>query len=139
MIKFTYTNTTCGSIDENIFTSLLPKIKADGEIGLTIVDDEKIAELNEKYRDKKGPTDVISFAYNETEKFPGEEMLGEIYISIDSARKQSDDLEHELKFLFVHGVLHLLGHTHETPEKYDAMMALTEKIINVSAKRELHH
>lgn len=129
MIKLTYTNTTNESVDEKIFTSLLPKIKANGEVSLTIVDDEKIAELNEKYRGKKGPTDVISFAYNETEKFPGEEMLGEIYISIDAAKKQRDDLEQELKFLCVHGILHLLGHTHETAGKYDAMMALTKKII----------
>ena len=129
MIKLTYTNTTDEKIDETIFTSLLPKIKGEGEVSLTIVDDEKITELNQKYRKKEGPTDVISFAFNETEKFPGKQMLGEIYISFNTAKRQSKDLEHELKFLFVHGVLHLLGHTHETDEKHVKMMRLTKQII----------
>ena len=93
----------------------------------------EIKKINKRYRGKNKPTDVISFAYEDSEQFPGEEMLGEIYISIDTARRQSKELSHtlkyELQFLFVHGVLHLLGYTHET-EKDDArMMAAANKIL----------
>lgn len=136
MINLTYSNQTRDTVDETIFEKLLPKIqkrhpKSDGEISLAIMDDEAIRALNREYRGKDKPTDVISFAYNESEKFPGENMLGEIYISIETAKRQSEDLDRELKFLFVHGVLHLLGYTHETDEKYSEMMEETEEIIRL--------
>jgi len=136
MINLTYSNQTRDTVDETIFEKLLPKIQkrhlnAEGEISLTIVDDKTIQELNREYRGKDKPTDVISFAYSESEKFPGENMLGEIYISIETAKRQSEDLDRELKFLFIHGVLHLLGYTHETDEKYSEMMEETEEIIRL--------
>jgi len=134
MIKLIYSNRTEEKIDKKLFSKLLPKIAekhpdAQGGISLAVVDDNKIQALNGKHRGKDEPTDVISFAYNESEKFPGENMLGEIYISIDTAKRQSEDLDHELKFLFVHGVLHLLGYTHETDEKYTEMMMITEDLL----------
>ncbi len=134
MIKLTYSNQTEEKISEAMFSGLLPKIlekhpDAEGEISLTIVDDYKIQALNKEYRGKDEPTDVISFAYDETEKFPGHNMLGEIYLSVETAKRQSKDLDHELKLLFIHGVLHLLGYTHETNEKYEEMMKVTEELL----------
>ncbi len=155
-INLTYQNETSEQINEQLFVNLLPQIDGEGDVSLTIVNDDKIQELNREYRGKDTPTDVISFAFNETDAFPGENLLGEIYISIESARKQSgssaiainqfrdsetpsakrqaEDLDHELKFLFVHGVLHLLGYTHETDEKYEVMMELTKKIVDDSGQ-----
>ncbi|EKD64038.1 MAG: hypothetical protein ACD_51C00093G0003 [uncultured bacterium] len=132
-MKLLYSNQVGAKIDKRIFTSLLPKIKSAKITSLTILDDAEIKKINKRYRGKNKPTDVISFAYEDSEQFPGEEMLGEIYISIDTARRQSKELSHtlkyELQFLFVHGVLHLLGYTHET-EKDDArMMAAANKIL----------
>ncbi len=130
-INLTYQNETNEEIDEKLFTDLLPKVDGDGDINLIIVDDAKIHEINREYRGKDKPTDVISFAFDETDSFPGENMLGEIYISIDTAKKQAEKgIDYELKFLFIHGVLHLLGYTHETDEKYEKMMTLTRKIID---------
>ncbi|OGJ53212.1 rRNA maturation RNase YbeY [Candidatus Peregrinibacteria bacterium RIFOXYC2_FULL_41_22] len=132
-MKLLYSNQVGAKIDKRIFTSLLPKIKSAKITSLTILDDAEIKKINKRYRGKNKPTDVISFAYEDSDQFPGEEMLGEIYISIDTARRQSKELSHtlkyELQFLFVHGVLHLLGYTHET-EKDDArMMAAANKIL----------
>lgn len=133
-MKFLYSNQTNSEIDKRIFTSL--KIKTSKTISLTIISDAEIKKINKKYRSKNTPTDVISFVYEETEKFPGEEMLGEIYISIDTAKRQAKELKHslkyELQFLFVHGVLHLLGYTHETEEKYAQMMAKAKKLLAAS-------
>ncbi|MBU1019562.1 MAG: rRNA maturation RNase YbeY [Patescibacteria group bacterium] len=128
-INLIFTNETQEKIDENLFTSLIPKIKADGEVSLAIVDDETIQALNKKHRKKDAPTDVLSFVYSESEAFPGENLLGEIYISIDTAKRQAENLEDELQFLFIHGVLHLLGHTHETDEKYEKMMGEARSIL----------
>lgn len=128
-MKLFYSNQTGTKINKRIFTSLMPK----KTLSLTIISDAEIKKINKKYRGKNTPTDVISFAYEETEKFPGKEMLGEIYISIDTAKKQAKEqrrvLKRELQFLFVHGVLHLLGYTHETEEKYKCMMEKTEKML----------
>jgi probable rRNA maturation factor len=61
-------------------------------------------------------------------------MIGEIFISIDTAQKQADEMNHdvltELKFLFVHGILHVLGYEHSTEEGFVVMNDLTNKILN---------
>jgi probable rRNA maturation factor len=135
LMNLLYSNQTNSKIDKRIFTSLLSKAKVEKLISLTIISDSEIKKINKKYRGKNTPTDVISFVYKETEKFPGEEMLGEIYISIDTAKKQAKEQKHslkyELQFLFVHGVLHLLGYTHETEEKYKKMMEVASRILNL--------
>jgi len=87
---------------------------ATQDLELLLVDDDAIASLNRDYRGKEGPTDVLSFP---VEPFP-EAPLGSIVISVDTAARQADneghDLETELKVLFLHGLLHLLGYDHET-------------------------
>ena len=126
------------------------------ELTLALIGDKKIHALNKKYRKKDKPTDVLTFAYEETPEFPGKNPLGEIYISIPTAKRQaqkdlnraaarpalslqkkkfSQQRKHlikELKFLFIHGVLHLLGYTHETKAKYDEMMGEAEEILSNS-------
>ena len=60
-------------------------------------------------------------------------VLGEIYISFDKAREQAlaygHSLDRELKFLFVHGLLHLLGYDHMTKEDEKIMFALQDEIL----------
>jgi probable rRNA maturation factor len=102
-----------------------------GEVDLTLVDDEAIRELNLAYRGLDKPTDVLSFADDgESEEddivyevesldevVPGEGLLGDIVISMPRAQEQATEfghsLERELGFLFVHGILHLLGYDHQ--------------------------
>jgi len=118
---------------------------ADGEVALTFVDDARIHELNREYRGIDRPTDVLSFSMLEGDEpdivFDDPEdgesalsgMLGDIVISLERAKAQSEEyghsLEREIGFLFVHGFLHLLGYDHETPEDEAVMFAKQEEIL----------
>lgn len=96
---------------------------SDYDLSLIFASDEKIAELNKKYRDKDGTTDVLSF--------PISEKNGEIYISIKESAKQAEnfgyknsnstEIEKFIGFLFIHGMLHLKGYSHgSTMEQEEA-------------------
>lgn len=119
----------------------------DGEVALTFVTNGKIHELNYAYRGIDRPTDVLSFALNESmdeepeivyELEDGEElefgdMLGDIIISVERAQEQSEEyghsLERELGFLFVHGFLHLLGYDHQDAASEAEMMGKQEAVL----------
>ena len=85
-------------------------------ISVTLVTDDAIAEINREHRGKDMPTDVLSFPL-EPEPFAHERLLGDIVISIDTARRQASDydapLQREIYRLLIHGLLHVLGHDHE--------------------------
>ena len=109
-------------------------------ISVTLVDNNYIHQINRDYRHKDMPTDVISFAFldgneKKDQLFHSGEMvvLGEIYISIDKAKEQADQYGHslnrELKFLFVHGLLHLLGYDHMNEEEEKVMFRLQDEIL----------
>ena len=100
-----------------------------GEAGVTVclVSDAEIARMNETFRKKKGPTDVLSFP-SAARRRPvrlgrgsvaaiNGEYLGDIAISPATARryarKKGRKLPNELQVLILHGVLHLLGYDHE--------------------------
>lgn len=113
--------------------SFLRRVKTElgvGQAGITVclVSDTEIAQMNETFRKKKGPTDVLSFPSAERRrparlrrgsfKMKMGEDLGDIAISPATARryakKQGQRLPDELRVLILHGVLHLLGYDHET-------------------------
>jgi len=83
------------------------------DIELILTTDEEIKKLNKEYRNKDKATDVLSFPL---ENIPGM-PLGSIIISIDTAKKGAEEFGHsiedEIKLLFIHGLLHLLGYDHE--------------------------
>ncbi len=86
------------------------------ELGIVVGDDALLRDLNRQYRELDRPTDVLSFP--DGARLPdGRVLLGEIVISLDTARRQAASLGHgevrELEELVIHGVLHLLGHDHE--------------------------
>jgi probable rRNA maturation factor len=104
------------------------------EITIALVSDPAIARMNETYRHKKGPTDVLSFPSGESREgttsvvpkngtkkgtsAPEGHSLGDIAISPATARRNAKKfgrtLPSELQILILHGVLHLLGYDHET-------------------------
>ena len=106
------------------------------EFNVIIVDNERIHEINREYRHKDMPTDVISFALEDDESFPGIDMrvLGDIYISLDKVYEQSEAYGHsffrELAFLTVHGLLHLLGYDHMEEDDEKRMFSRQELILN---------
>jgi probable rRNA maturation factor len=89
---------------------------AADEVTLVLSGDDEVAELNGRFRARPRATDVLSF--------PGEvgpdgvRRQGEIVISVDRARSQAaqrhHDLDTELRYLVLHGFLHLMGYDHET-------------------------
>lgn len=111
---------------------------------VSIVDEETIQNVNRDYRGKDKVTDVISFAFND--EVPGELQiidaplthLGAILIcaprAIEQATEYGHDERREFKFLFVHGLLHLLGYDHETKEDEEVMFNLQDKIIGKRGK-----
>jgi len=110
------------------------------EVSVLFTDDDFIAELNSQYRGEEGPTDVLSFPMMDpdsevdatfVEGIP--EMLGDIVISLDTAKRQAGEkdqaLRKELELLLVHGMLHLLGYDHDEPEKEMVMWQKQEEIL----------
>jgi probable rRNA maturation factor len=115
-------------------------IKTNYEVDVSLVDDETIHAINRDYRHVDRVTDVISFAFNDDKdphdqiKDPEvERMLGEILICLPQAQRQAKEIgnseRRELSFLFVHGLLHLLGYDHMKKEDEDVMFPLQDIIL----------
>ena len=128
---------------ESTFLALVDKVfkevgvKDDYYIDVSIVDNDRIHEITTTYRGIDRPTDVISFAfYDDEEEKINEDApnsLGSIIISYQKAEEQAKDYGHslnrEMSFLFVHGLLHLLGYDHMKKEDEEVMFALQDKIL----------
>lgn len=127
---------------EQDFTAIIEQalktlgIEDDVEVSCVLVDDERIHEINREYRHIDRSTDVISFAMEDNDQFYVEGMprtLGDIFISVDHAKKQAEEYGHSLRreicFLFTHGILHLLGYDHMTDEQEKEMFGLQDKIL----------
>jgi probable rRNA maturation factor len=103
------------------------------DVNVILTGKSKIQTINRRFRGQDKPTDVISFPPEESEEPPPFKPLGEIYIcvpvAIKQARQTGHSLLHELRFLVIHGALHLCGDTHETDAKYNLMMSKTEKYL----------
>ena len=124
------------SIMHEVLVHGIEKLKVgDVSFNVIIVDNDYIHKLNKEYRNIDRETDVISFALEDDKTFnPEERVLGDIYISIDKAKSQSEEYGHSLKrelcFLAVHGMLHLLGYDHMEKEDEKVMFGLQEEILN---------
>ena len=128
---------------EDLFNEYYVKIFAElalkGEYitDVTIVNNKTIHKINREFRNVDRPTDVISFAFlddkKEKELKGGPINLGQIIISFEKAEEQAKEYEHSLKremvFLFVHGMLHLLGFDHMNEEDEKKMFELQNKIL----------
>ena len=109
-------------------------IKSKHEINFMLTDLETIHKYNLEYRNIDRPTDVISFAYIDSEDdrhLPYE--LGDILICTDKVIEQANEFGHsvlrEFAFLVTHGMLHLLGYDHMTKNEEEVMFGLQDKIL----------
>lgn len=120
---------------------------ARGQLDVTVTGDEEVRGLNREYRGVDRSTDVLSFPQFEAGELArlaagaeGAEgpdgpplLLGDVVISLPTARRQAQEyghsLEREVAFLAVHGALHVLGWDHETPEEERRMMDETESVL----------
>lgn len=149
MIKFNFVNETASKIPEFFFQEIVDRfykilknrinkmlLKRDGCIDLVLIDDKTMQEMNAEYRNLNKPTDVISFAYlevTEFEKVPDDIIAGDIFISIDTAKKQAKEHKHvlnkELEILFIHGLLHLFGFDHKNDKEEKEMEGWAKKVL----------
>jgi metalloprotein, YbeY family len=107
--------------------------KNDYYLSLLIADNKIIKQINKEYRNKDTETDVISFAYNETENIGGLNVLGDIIISLEKVKNQSKEYGHseerEFYYVLCHGMLHLLGYDHIEEEDKKIMRKREEEIL----------
>ncbi len=167
MLDFVYENQTqdkswAESFFKNIFDKSISYLEGQKnlpagrqvELGLQLITPERSRELNNQYRGKDKPTDVLSFPLHPHTKRPRSGSrsfgvgvdepsvkefydilnLGDVFICLDVAKQQSDEmkipLSQELARLAVHGLLHLLDYDHErSPEEEKKMTELQEKIL----------
>lgn len=108
------------------------------ELCIKAVDEDTIAELNEQWMDKVGPTDVLAFPMDELRPgLVGEELeegvLGDLVLCPVVAERQGETAGHgtvaELELLTVHGILHLLGYDHAEPEEHREMFGLQDELL----------
>lgn len=113
-------------------------VDARSEVSVTFVDDAAIHALNREYRQVDRATDVLSFPQREKdEPLPPEPLpapLGDIVISVETAERQAVEYGHgvdrEIGFLLAHGLLHLLGEDHATPEQEARMRQRQRELLD---------
>ncbi|KPJ59243.1 MAG: hypothetical protein AMS15_07105 [Planctomycetes bacterium DG_23] len=108
------------SLDEEALRKLLSEVlqqegKKQARLSVALVDDKTIATLNQRYLGRRGATDVLAFPFN---LGPGGKDLGEIVISVETARSvarsRKKSIQKEIFLYALHGLLHLLGYDHNT-------------------------
>lgn len=106
----------------------------EAELSVLLTDDRTIHTLNLRHREKDRPTDVLAFPLPEAG--PGPRLLGDVVISLDTAKRQADarkrELLPEVRFLLAHGLLHLIGYDHDTAAKKRRMDAMARRLVKAA-------
>jgi len=105
-------------------------------INIITVSPDEIAFLNKSYREKDGPTDILTFSYLHDVR-TGKDIAGEIYLCLEKIKFYAEErwityLE-QLEYIIVHGLVHMMGYDHET-EKGSKEMGKIEKKVTVLLK-----
>jgi probable rRNA maturation factor len=110
------------------------------DLSVVFCDDPFISRLNQEYRHKEGPTDVLSF--DQGEWYEGENgrryLAGDVVLSLDTLTRNALEFgvsqDEELRRLLVHGILHLSGADHGTNEAVEPMLIEQESILEYLAE-----
>ncbi len=120
---------------EDIVEKVLRWEGVNSPVDVIFVDDEFMQKMNRKFTSRKKTTDVLSFGMREGENmgidYPG---LGDIYVSLDQAKRQAAEygicLKEETSRLVIHGLLHLLGYDHKDKRQAKIMKKKEEAYLN---------
>jgi probable rRNA maturation factor len=108
---------------------------ANADISVVIGNDALLRDLNLRYRNVDSPTDVLSFAADETDPDTQSNYLGDVVISLPRAQEQASSGGHaladELQLLVIHGVLHLLGYDHVEVAGKEKMQIVQNRILSL--------
>ncbi len=148
-------NETEEKVDLKQVRAILKKIVAyygeKRDFSVTFVTDDEIQELNREYREIDAPTDILTFRLDDAPSFPisfdeedmdflNNEEMGDIFISLDTMRRNAEEFgvgeEEELSRLLLHGILHLRGLDHKTNdfEKEEMLKEQEEVLTKLSLK-----
>jgi probable rRNA maturation factor len=123
---------------------VLRKLSLDNcELSVVFCNNEFMQALNEKFRRKNEPTDILSFSQTEGGVFPGERtcVIGDMVISLDMVKQNCREFsvpeEEELKRLLIHGILHLLGLNHGSVNPDEPMLIRQEEILHELSEERL--
>jgi probable rRNA maturation factor len=114
------------------------RVHPQAELCVKLVDEATIAELNQRWMEKDGPTDVLAFPMDElrpglVNEEPEEGVLGDLVLCAGVAARQAAEAGHatadEIDLLTVHGILHLLGYDHAEPEEHKEMFGLQDELL----------
>lgn len=104
------------------------------EVAVALMDDAAIGRLNAGFRGREGPTNVLSFPAGDDFAAGKDSMLGDIALALETAQREAGleekTFEDHLSHLVVHGMLHLLGHDHQTPGEAELMEDLERGILS---------
>lgn len=120
-------------------------VQENCEVNILLTDNESIREINKEQRNIDSATDVLSFPYlmiedgeilvSEEDYYDGYLQIGDIVISIERAREQSEEFGHsferEVGFLTCHSILHLLGYDHEEESEREVMRQKEEAVLEL--------
>jgi len=107
--------------------TLLAEGRTSGELALSFVDEDEMADLHVRFLGEPGPTDVLSFPLDE------DGLIGDVVVCPAFAAREHPDLAAECRLLVVHGVLHVLGYDHEEEADRTEMWARQERYSGVRA------
>ena len=148
-------NETEEKVDLKQVRAILKKIVAyygeKRDFSVTFVTDNEIQELNREYREIDAPTDILTFRLDDAPSFPisfeeedvdflNNEEMGDIFISLDTMRRNAEEFgvknEEELSRLLLHGILHLRGLDHKSNdfEKEEMLKEQEEVLTKLSLK-----
>ncbi len=121
------------------------RVHPQAELCIKLVDTATIAQLNEQWMEKEGPTDVLAWPMDElrpglVNEEPEEGVLGDLVVCPEVAARQADEARaagragwsttDEVDLLTVHGILHLLGYDHGEPEEHAEMFGLQDRLLD---------
>ena len=116
-------------------------LRGDAELSVVFCDDPFIQELNQQYRAKNEPTDVLSFQ-QEDFGHSGPKVLGDIVISLETVHRFCNGdraaMRGEMRLLFCHGLLHLLGCTHIKKDDRSAMLEKQAQYLGIEVEDAWH-
>lgn len=139
--------TTCHQLLRQWLGTLQPLLPPQHQattysLGLSFIDDSKMAALNQTWRHRSGPTDVLAFATAEAappplaNNPPQERELGDILVALPTASRQAQasawTLKQELGWLISHGLLHLLGWDHPDDDRLQDMLRQQMRLLEVA-------
>lgn len=107
-----------------------------GIIHLIVIDEADMAGMNEKFRGKTGPTDILTFSYYSPNLKPTD-IAGEIYLCLEKIKLYAKDrwvmYKEQLEYIVIHGLVHLMGYNHETEKQAREMERIEKRVVgNIS-------